>query len=343
MELAASRWRSSGPAGSAIQTVPAIQPDPVERVTVYQRSPGWTIRKMDDAYSPRAQRLFERFPAIQRLDRRAIFAFMDLGALAMTKHRWLMPPFRAVAKRNITKAIKDPELLRKVTPTDEVGCKRIMLTDEWYPTLTRPNVDLVTEHVAEITASGVRTSDGVERPADVLVLATGFKSHGFVAPMAVTGVDGRTSSEAWQPTPRAYLGMSVPGFDMFLLYGPNTNGGTGSVIDTIEAGMNHVLSALTELAQRDARRIEIRRSAADAFDRELKAALAGTVWHTGCTSWYVDAKGNDPNQWPWSWTGAPQADRADRPGRVRPRALERVRQQPTAPSLPRRWSARPRA
>ena len=97
--------------------------------------------------------------------------------------------------------------------------------------------------------------------------------------------------------------MSVPGFpNMFLLYGPNTNGGTGSVIDTIEAGMHHVLSALEELARRDARRIEIRQAAADAFDRELKAALAGTVWHTGCTSWYVDENGNDPNQWPWSWT-----------------------------------------
>jgi cation diffusion facilitator CzcD-associated flavoprotein CzcO len=302
VDLAGKQVAVIGTGCSAIQTVPAIQPI-VDRVTVYQRSPGWTIPKMDHAYSPRMQRLFARIPAIQRADRRMIFAFMDLGALAMTKRRWLMPPFRAVAKRNINKAIKDPELRRKVTPTDEVGCKRIMLTDEWYPTLTRPNVDLVTERVTEITAGGVRASDGVERPADVIVLATGFRTHGFVAPMAVTGVDGLTLTDAWQPTPRAYLGMSVPSFpNMFLLYGPNTNGGTGSVIDTIEAGMGHVLSALEELARRDARRIEIRRSAAEAFERELKAALADTVWHTGCTSWYVDENGNDPNQWPWTWS-----------------------------------------
>ncbi len=302
VDLTGKKVTVIGSGCSAIQTVPAIQPI-VESVTVYQRSPGWTIPKMDHAYSPRMRRLFKRFPAIQRMDRRAIFAFMDIGALAMTKYRWLMPPFRAVAKRNITKAIKDPELLRKVTPTDEVGCKRIMLTDEWYPTLTRPNVHLVTDRVEEITPIGVKTVDGAERPADVIVLATGFKTHGFVAPMAVTGVDGVTLAEAWQPTPRAYLGMSVPGFpNMFLLYGPNTNGGTGSVIDTIEAGMGHVVSAVEQLDRRDARRIEIKRSAADAFDRELKAALAGTVWHTGCTSWYVDENGNDPNQWPWSWT-----------------------------------------
>ena len=277
---------------------------------------------MDYAYSPRAQRLFERFPAIQRLDRRAIFAFMDLGALAMTKHRWLMPPFRAVAKRNITKAIKDPELLRKVTPTDEVGCKRIMLTDEWYPTLTRPNVDLVTEHVAEITASGVRTSDGVERPADVLVLATGFKSHGFVAPMAVTGVDGRTLSEAWQPTPRAYLGMSVPGFpNMFLLYGPNTNGGTGSVIDTIEAGMGHVLSALD--GARAARRAAHRDPALGG--RRVRSRAEGRAGRNGLAHGLHELVRRQERQRSEpvavELDGVSQADRADRPSRLRAGSL----------------------
>ena len=160
----------------------------------------------------------------------------------------------------IKKAIKDPELRRKVTPSDEIGCKRIMLTDEWYPTLTQPNVELVTDRIAEVTPSGIRTADGTERPADVLVLATGFKSHGFVAPMEIVGAGGRTLAEEWAEVPRAYLGMSVPGFpNMFLLYGPNTNGGTGSVIYTIEAGVNHVIAALGELERADARRIEVRR------------------------------------------------------------------------------------
>ncbi len=302
VDLAGKRVAVVGTGCSAIQVVPAIQPI-VDHIDVYQRSPGWTIPKMDFAYSRRMQRLFERLPVIQRMDRRAIFAFMDIGAAAMTSKPWLMPPFRAVARRQITKAIKDPARRAKVTPTDEVGCKRIMLTDEWYPTLTKPNVDLVTDHIAEVLPNGIRTEDGTERPADVLLLATGFKTHGFVAPMEVLGGEGRSLAEEWTPTPHAYLGMSVPDFpNMFLLYGPNTNGGTGSVIDTIEAGMSHVLSALGELARRDARGIEVRRLAADAVDRELRAALAGTVWHTGCTSWYVDENGNDPNQWPWTWS-----------------------------------------
>ncbi len=302
VDLVGKRVAVIGTGCSAIQTVPAIQPI-VEQVDVYQRSPGWTIPKMDGPYSERAKRLFERFPLLQRLDRAAVFAFMELGAAAMTRHRWLLPPFRAVGRRQISKAIADPELRRKVTPSDEFGCKRVMLTDEWYPTLTRPNVELVTEPIAEVTPGGVRDASGVERPADALVLATGFASHGFVAPMEVTGREGRALAEEWGDAARAYLGLSVPGFpNMFLLYGPNTNGGTGSVIYTLEAGVEHVIAALRELDRAEAERVEVRREAAERFDGELREALAGTVWHTGCTSWYVDENGNDPNQWPWLWS-----------------------------------------
>ena len=302
VELAGKRVAVIGTGCSAIQAVPAIQPL-VEQLDVYQRSPGWTIPKMDFAYSDRMQRLFERFPLLQRLDRTAIFAFMELGAAAMTGHRSLLGPFRAVGRRQIKKAINDAELRAKVTPSDEIGCKRIMLTDEWYPALTKPNVELITDPIAEFTPSGVRMQDGRERPADALVLATGFKTHGFVAPMEIIGTAGRTLAEEWARVAHAYLGMSVPGFpNMFLLYGPNTNGGTGSVVYTIEAGVNHVIAALAALEQARARRIEVTRQTAEAFDRELRAALSQTVWHTGCTNWYVDENGNDPNQWPWLWS-----------------------------------------
>jgi cation diffusion facilitator CzcD-associated flavoprotein CzcO len=284
---------------SAIQVVPAIQPV-VAQVDVYQRSPGWTILKQDFAYSERAKRVFARYPLLQRLDRRVNFAVQELGAAAMTRHRWLLPAIRALGRLQINSAIKDPELRRKVTPTDEIGCKRIMLTDHWYPTLTRPNVELIADRITEVTQTGIRTADG-ERPADVLVLATGFKTHGFVAPMEIAA-EGRTLAGEWGAVRRAYLGITVPGFpNLFLLYGPNTNGGTGSVIFTIEAAMGHVLAALAALEQAGGDRIEVRRGAADAFDRELRAALARTVWHSGCRNWYVDENGNDPNQWPWQW------------------------------------------
>jgi cation diffusion facilitator CzcD-associated flavoprotein CzcO len=302
VDLTGQRVAVIGTGCSAIQVVPAIQPT-VGHVDVYQRSPGWTIPKMDYAYRERTKRLLERFPVLQRLDRAAIFAFMEIGALGMTTKQWLLGPFRALGRRQITKAISDEELRAKVTPSDEIGCKRLMLTDEWYPALTKSNVELVTERVAEVTPSGIRLEDGTERPADVLVLATGFQTHGFVAPMEIVGVDGHTLAEEWATVPRAYLGMSVPRFpNMFLLYGPNTNGGTGSVIYVIEAAANHVIAALRELGRERARKIEIRRESAEDFDRELRAALASTVWHSGCTNWYVDENGNDPNQWPWLWS-----------------------------------------
>jgi cation diffusion facilitator CzcD-associated flavoprotein CzcO len=258
---------------------------------------------MDFAYKGRTQRLFERVPLLQWLDRMAIFGFMELGALGMTSRPAILRAFRAVGRSQINRAIKDPDLRAKLTPTDEIGCKRIMLTDEWYPTLTEPNVELVTAPVAEVTAGGLRLEDGTERAADVLILATGFETHGFVAPMEIVGAGGRTLAEEWAEVPQAYLGMSVPSFpNMFLLYGPNTNGGTGSVIYVIEAGVTHVIAALRELERAKAQRIEVRRRIAEEFNRDLRGALAESVWHTGCTNWYVDENGNDPNQWPWLWS-----------------------------------------
>jgi cation diffusion facilitator CzcD-associated flavoprotein CzcO len=302
VDLAGKRVAVVGTGCSAIQVVPAIQPL-VAHVDVYQRSPGWTFPKLDYAYPAWAHALFERIPPLRRLDRASVFAFHELAAAAMTTQRWLRPLLRAVGRGQIKRQVDDPQLRRKVTPTDELGCKRVMLTDDWYPALGEPNVELVTDRIAAVTPTGVRDASGVEREADALVLATGFASHGFVAPLEISGRDGRTLAEAWGEVPRAYLGLTVPDFpNMFLLYGPNTNGGSGSVVHTIECGVQHVIAALEQLERSGASRIAVRRDAAERFDRELRDALAGTVWHTGCTSWYVDENGNDPSNWPWLWT-----------------------------------------
>jgi len=302
VDLADKRVAVVGTGCSAIQVVPAIQPA-VAHLDVYQRSPGWTLPKMDFEYSARAQALFRRLPALHRLDRASIFAFQEFAAAALTDKRWLLPMLRAIGRRQINSAISDPELRRKVTPSDEFGCKRIMLTDDWYPTLTEPNVELVAERIETVTPGGIRDAAGVERAVDAIVLATGFASHDFVAPMEIAGRGGRTLSEEWGEVARAYLGLSVPSFpNMFLLYGPNTNGGSGSVVNTLECGIGHVLAALGEMERLQASRIEVKPEAAESFDRELRAALAKTVWHSGCSNWYVDQNGNDPSNWPWLWS-----------------------------------------
>jgi len=302
VELSGKRVAVVGTGCSAIQVVPAIQPI-VDRLSVYQRSPAWTIPRLDFAYPARAQRAFARVPALQRLDRAAAFGFYEFGTLALTSKPWLRPAFRGLARHQITKTIKDPELRAKVTPMDEVGCKRIMPTDAWYPTLTKPNVELITDPITAMTRSGIQTDNGSENAVDVIIFATGFKTHGFVTPMEITGQGDRTLAQVWDRVPRAYLGLSVPDFpNLFLLYGPNTGGGAGSVIYMIEAGMRHVISALDTLEQADAGRIEIRQEVADSFDAELRTALVGTAWHSGCTNWYVAENGHDPNQWPWTFT-----------------------------------------
>jgi cation diffusion facilitator CzcD-associated flavoprotein CzcO len=302
VELAGKRVAVIGTGCSGIQVVPAIQPL-VEQVDVYQRSPGWTFPKGDYEYPPLARSLFRRLPALHRLDRAAVYAFNEFGAAALTRRRRLLPILRAIGRRQINSAIEDPELRRKVTPIDEIGCKRIMLTDEWYPTLAEPNVELIDAGIEAITPTGIRDAGGRERPADVIVLATGFASHDFVAPMEIAGRGGCTLAEEWSQVPYAYLGLSVPSFpNMFLLYGPNTNGGTGSVVNTIECGINHALAALSEMERAGASRVEVRREPTEVFNRELRTALEETVWHSGCTNWYVDENGNDPSQWPWTWT-----------------------------------------
>jgi cation diffusion facilitator CzcD-associated flavoprotein CzcO len=302
VDLAGKRVAVVGTGCSAIQVVPAIQPE-VAALDVYQRSPGWTFPKGDFEYSARGHALFKRLPALRRLDRALIYAFQEFGAAALTSKPWLLPILRTISKRQINSAISDPELRRKVTPSDEVGCKRIMLTDDWYPALAEPNVELVTERIDAVTPEGIRDATGVERPVDAIVLATGFASHDFVAPMEIVGRDDRALAEEWGEVARAYLGLSVAGFpNMFLLYGPNTNGGTGSVVNTLECGIGHVLAALREMDRARASRIEVRPAAAESFDRELRSALAETVWHSGCSNWYVDENGNDPSNWPWVWS-----------------------------------------
>jgi cation diffusion facilitator CzcD-associated flavoprotein CzcO len=299
VDLAGTRVAVIGTGCSAIQVVPAIA-DRTASLTVFQRSPGWTLPKNDTVFSERTKRMYRRFPVLQRLDRKRIWWFQELAAIGMTR----LPLIRRVARigtmRQIKSAIKDPVLRAKVTPRDEVGCKRVMLTDEWYPTLARPDVHLVTDRIAEIVPEGVRTADGTLHEFDVLIYATGFKSHEFIAPMEVVGVGGRTLAEHWRVTPTAYLGLTMPSFpNLFLIYGPNTNGGTGSVLFTLECAVQHVVSALDAMAARGAARIEVKEQVDEDFQREIRTKLAGTVWHTGCENWYVDEHGNDPNQWPY--------------------------------------------
>jgi cation diffusion facilitator CzcD-associated flavoprotein CzcO len=192
--------------------------------------------------------------------------------------------------------VPDPSLRARITPTEPMGCKRVLFTSDWLPALARPDVELVTEKIVEVTGPGVRTADGSLHECDILVYATGFAATELLAPMTITGRGGVTLNEAWREGAHAYLGIAVPDFpNLFLMYGPNTNTGNTSVLYFHEAQARYVVQAVRRIAAGST--LEVRREVAAAYDAEMQRRLAGSVW-TGCRSWYRTATGRIVTNWP---------------------------------------------
>ncbi|MFN3603004.1 MAG: flavin-containing monooxygenase, partial [Dietzia sp.] len=202
--------------------------------------------------------------------------------------------FRLTLRRQLP----DPALRAKVQPDYPIGCKRMLFSNDWYPALARPHVDVVTDRVTEITPDGVRTDDGSLHPADVIIWGTGFAATDFLVPMRVTGIGGQDLHEQWSEGARAHLGMTVPGFpNLFLIYGPNTNLGGSSIISMMEAQAGYLVEAVRSLAEGRAAVLDVRREVADRFDAEMQERLGQTVW-SGCESWYREPGGRVTTNWP---------------------------------------------
>ena len=307
-----------GTGASAIQFVPEVAKQ-AEALTIYQRSAPWILPKPDRDYPEWEQRLFRRLPARVAAARLGMFGFIEGATYAFTGTRWMMVPFRAIADRERRTMLTDSELRRKATPDYEIGCKRILFTSDWYPTLLRENVELLTGRVERITESGVVGADGVEREADAIIYGTGFQSHNFVAPMEIHGLDGRELNSAWRETPDAYLGTTVAGFpNMFVMYGPNTNHGSGSVPYTLECQYNYTLDALRRIRDQGLRYIDLRPETMAAWDREMAERSKPTVWVSGgCDSWYLNGAGVNTNNWPGPWLEFRRRTRRINPGDYR--------------------------
>ena len=300
LDLRGLRVAVVGTGASAIQFVPAIAPL-VRRLHVFQRSAPWILPKNDRAYGAWENRLFEKVPARQLAGRLANWAIFESAVPGFTDHQWMLKPLAGVNAALLRRQVPDPQLRERLRPTDEVGCKRLLVSNEWYPTFNRPNVELVTDGVARVTPTSIIGHDGVEREVDVIIFGTGFNANGFVAPMQVTGRDGVQLADVWDPLPQAYLGTAVAGFpNLFLLYGPNTNMGTGSAIYLLESQRRHVGEAVGLLRRTRGRSLEVRAEAQEAYNAELRERLAGSVWESGCSSWYIDEHGLDTSNWPGS-------------------------------------------
>lgn len=286
-----------GTGASAVQLVPVIA-DRVGRLVVFQRSAPYVVPRLDRRYGRWHREVFRRLPVLRSAVRAGFLGYFELGTVGLTRWRGMLavPRVQYLAQR--WWQVRDRALRAALTPDHELGCKRILVSSDFYPTLCRDDVALVTEPITEVTPDGVRTADGVEHPVDTIVFGTGFSTVDFLAPIEVVGVDGRRLSAAWRHGARAYLGMAVPGFpNMFILYGPNTNVGTGSVVTMLESQIRYVVDAVRTLATSLVRRLDVRPEVAAAFDREMQRRLERTVWTT-CANWYRLPSGRVVTNWP---------------------------------------------
>ncbi|WP_433608738.1 flavin-containing monooxygenase [Dactylosporangium sp. CA-139114] len=311
-ELAGRRVAVIGTGASAIQIVPAIQPV-AGTLTLFQRTPAWVMPRGERLLRPWEQRMYGRIPGVQRLVRALAYWQTEATVLA-----FLRPALMRLAERaalaNLRRAVRDPALRARLTPDYRMGCKRVLKSDDYYPALARDNVEVVTDAIAEVRPHAVVTRDGTEHPADVIVFGTGFRVTDLPIAERIRGRDGRSLAEHWQGSPQALRGTTVAGFpNLFLLLGPNTGLGHNSVVLMIEAQIAYVLAALKTLDRTGIRALEPRPEAQARFVARVDRRMAGTVWATGCRSWYLDSTGRNSTLWPGStWAYRLKMRRFDR-------------------------------
>jgi cation diffusion facilitator CzcD-associated flavoprotein CzcO len=296
-----------GTGASAIQFVPEIQPR-AEHVTVFQRTAPWVMPRMDRGITRAERALYARVPALQRLARTLIYWGRESHLIGFRFHRGLLRLGQRIATKHLAQQVKDPVLRAKLTPHFDLGCKRVLLSNGWYPALTAPNADVVTDRIVEVVAQGVVTeaADGTRttHEADTLVFGTGF--HVTDPPVAEhLHAGGQSLAEHWAAEGmQAHRGLTVAGFpNLFFLVGPNTGLGHNSMVLMIEAQVGYAVAALDAMDQGGYGVIEPRADVQAAYNRRLQTALAKTVWSTGgCQSWYLDKDGRNTTLWPtFTW------------------------------------------
>lgn len=306
-----------GSGASAVQIVPELVRD-AAHVTVMQRTPAYVIPRNDRAYLGFEKWLFRYVPGWRALYRLLIYWSLEARFTALRRGSVMARITRWMATRHLKKQVADPKLRALLTPDYPLGCKRIVISDDWYPALARDNCSVVTAPIEHVAPEGVVTADGAVHAADAIIFATGFESTSFLAPMQIVGNDGVALTDAWRAGAEAHRGMLVSGFpNLFLLYGPNTNLGHNSILFMIECQVRYVMRCLDELARRGARWIDVKREAMARSNADLQQALEQTSWSSDCSSWYKTADGKITNNWSgrtaayWLATRKPKLDELD--------------------------------
>ncbi|PRX68536.1 cation diffusion facilitator CzcD-associated flavoprotein CzcO [Nonomuraea fuscirosea] len=297
-DLTGKRVAVIGTGASAVQFVPRLAPD-ARHLTVFQRTPPWVHPKPDFAFSPAARRLL-RLPGAARTLRGGIYWALESRALGFAVDPRLMKGHERLALRHLEAQVPDPVLRRALTPDYVIGCKRILISSDYYPALTRPNVSLVTDAITEIRERSIVDAAGVEHEADAIVYGTGFKVVDALTDRHITGRDGLSVQDAWKGGVEAYHGITASGFpNLFFLLGPNTGLGHNSVVFMIESQVRYVIECLRLLSRTGARALDVRPRAQRGYNDRLRARLDPLVWSAGgCRSWYLDEHGVNRTLWP---------------------------------------------
>ncbi|MEC3955191.1 NAD(P)/FAD-dependent oxidoreductase [Nocardia sp. CDC153] len=297
VDLDGRRVACIGTGASAIQYIPEIQPR-AAHLTVFQRTAPWVLPKFDTDYKPVHQRILVEIPGMPVAERFSWWAIAEFVALGLVEFPGIVRMVSRIAEKHLAEQVTDPVLRAKLTPDYPIGCKRGLFSNDFYPALCEPNVEVETTAITEIVPEGIRTADGVTHPADVIIYGTGFKGTEFLWPMKIRGRGGRNLSDVWEGGAHAYLGITVPEFpNFFMVYGPNTNLGVGSIIYMIESQARYIRHAIQLLAERPHTFLEVRPEPERAFNDALQQRLARTPWNF-CTSWYRTASGRITNNWP---------------------------------------------
>lgn len=299
-DLRGKRVAVIGTGASAIQFVPRIAGE-VAELKVFQRTPPWVIPKPDRAFRPWEHRLFRALPPYRRLYRNLIY-WQQEALFLIFKHPRLNDAFKKVGRWHLRRQVPDPQLRRRLTPDYDIGCKRMLPSNDYYPALTRPNVELVTGPITEIREDGVVTAAGTAYDVDAIIYGTGFHVTDAFDEAHIMGRNGLKIQDAWRDGIEAYLGVAVSGFpNLFLLLGPHSGLGHNSMIFIIEAQTRYILDCLRLMSRAKARRIEVRADVQRAFNRWVQDKSRDAVWLTGgCKSWYLDANGTNRAAWPAS-------------------------------------------
>jgi cation diffusion facilitator CzcD-associated flavoprotein CzcO len=299
-QLKGKRVALIGTGASAIQIGPAIADD-VAHLTVFQRTAPWVMPRHDRGYSKLESLAYKHVPFLQRAAREAIYWGREAYVLGFAFEPRILQAAQRIAERNITKAIKDPELRAKVTPDWQIGCKRILISNTWYPMLAREHVELVTDGIAEVRENAIVTADGTVHEVDAIVLATGFHVTDSRTYEWIVGKDGRSLAAVWdEHGQQAYKGAAAAGFpNLLFVIGPNCGLGHSSMVYMIESHLNYLASALDTIERRGIATFEVRPEVQRRYNQRLQRNMRRTIWQTGgCASWYLDKHGNNTTLWP---------------------------------------------